>query len=807
MGSCGKCGILQITEMRMKKLLLIFVLLINIVQAQQPGFRLELTSQLGYQSELNDIWAYVAQDGTEYALVGTVTGLSIVSLQDPSNPIETHFVAGAATIWRDIKTFGDYAYVSNEGSNGLAIIDLSDLPNSVTFKDTVINGAETIHNLWIDEEGYLYAVGLDKTVANGGMLIMDLNSDPWNPELVGIYNDRYVHDVYVRNGLAYCAELRQGLTIVDVSEKSSPTAIGNVKYEGAFTHNTWLSDDSNVCFTTDEKNRAFVIAWDVSDPQNIKELDRIKSSLSAGLSLPHNVHVKDDFLVNSYYKDGIIVVDASRPTNLVTVGYYDTSPLSGSGTDGCWGAYPFLPSGLILASDIQLGLFVLSPSYGRAAHLEGKVIDASTGLPLEGVELSIPQDTSSTDEAGSFAMGSADTGTFQLIVNKHTYIPDTLEVSLQAGELTEVLIELAPQPLTSISLSITDERNGLPLEDARVTVLTPKKEIFTTYEAKENGIISIDSLPNDKYEIVAGLWGFRTGSSGLKILSSMDQSIISLKPGHYDDFLFDWGWQVVENSEEGNWERAIPSKTTIFDVVSLNPGFDYDQDFGPYAYVTGNQGETFEDDDVDKGSTSLISPPIDLNLYTDPVLEYRSWFVNYIAFSTVAGEQKGEASFSVFLSDAKDTLLAGFRDDVFGNSWKKSPSGVLIRDFFPFADSIQVIVKVENPDSLTVAEAGFDQFQIRDELSTSLQSELSEEKSILQMRFNRQDSEINLLINKKLGIAHSFEIYDLHGNFLTKIQLKPEEIQYNLTFSSSHGLYMGLLRKGKNIIETHKFIW
>ena len=80
--------------------------------------------------------------------------------------------------------------------------------------------------------------------------------------------------------------------------------------------------------------------------------------------IPHNTHVFGDYLVTSYYTSGVTIIDASDPFNLIEVAYYDTSPSSGGSFDGCWGAYPYLPSGLILATDQQEGLFVLHTPYG-----------------------------------------------------------------------------------------------------------------------------------------------------------------------------------------------------------------------------------------------------------------------------------------------------------------------------------------------------------------------------------------------------------------------------------------------------------
>ena len=216
-------------------------------------------------------------------------GLSIVSLEDPSQPEELFFLDGAVSDWRDIKTFKGYAYVSNEEGDGVMIVDLRQLPAIAPFKNEVIAGVRTIHNLWIDQEtGFLYMVGINNF--SGGMVICDLNDDPWNPRIIGVYDQNYVHDVYVRNNLAYAAEMDvRRLSIIDVSVPANPQILGATTYRNAFTHNTWLNDAGDVCFTTDETRDVFVRAWDVSDPSNIRPLDSIRSQLSNGTAIPHNV--------------------------------------------------------------------------------------------------------------------------------------------------------------------------------------------------------------------------------------------------------------------------------------------------------------------------------------------------------------------------------------------------------------------------------------------------------------------------------------------------------------------------------------
>jgi hypothetical protein len=76
----------------------------------------------------------------------------------------------------------------------------------------------------------------------------------------------------------------------------------------------------------------------------------------------HNGYVRDGYYYVSHYRRGVVVYDASNPNQLVEVAHFDnyvTPSTNIAGTDGAWGVYPFLPSGNVLVSDIENGLFVL----------------------------------------------------------------------------------------------------------------------------------------------------------------------------------------------------------------------------------------------------------------------------------------------------------------------------------------------------------------------------------------------------------------------------------------------------------------
>lgn len=444
----------------MKRTLFALALLVTQVQlSAQDSLNMVRLGQFTYGSDnLSDVWGY-EKDGREFALVGTHTGFSIVEVTNPAAPVQKQFIPGAISIWRDIKTWGHYAYVTHDSysgtSSGLLIVDLDSVDNPTAtswnwFGPIPVPGGgptnmSRAHNLYIDENGFCYLFGAD--VDAGGAIILNLNSNPTNPQPVGLYNLRYLHDGVVRGDTLWGSAVYNGtFDIVDVSVKANPVLMAAHSSPGFFTHNTWISDNNQVLFTTDEISNGYIGAFDVSNLSNITELDRIQTSLSSSV-IPHNTHVLGNFLVTSYYTSGVQIVDASQPDLLVEVGYYDTSPgFSGNGFNGCWGAYPYLPSGNILATDIEEGLSILGTNYPQASFLRGLVKDSVTQNPLINCNISLLTTSVSeiTNISGLFKTGGTLTGTYDMVITRIGYQTDTVQVTLTPGGVTQVEVALLP---------------------------------------------------------------------------------------------------------------------------------------------------------------------------------------------------------------------------------------------------------------------------------------------------------------------------------------------------------------------------
>ncbi len=481
----------------MKRYLLLFCLLLtSVLTKAQYNLTLKSTLSIGNNGYSN-IWGY-SQNNKEYALLGC-TGSStskdacaIINVTDPTQPVTLFKIKGARSTWREIRTWQHYAYITTENfdSNyvGVMIVDLQYLPDSIKTKQFTADGLiSNVHALHIDD-GYLYLYGADNSVSQSGALILNL-TDPWNPTVAGAYTNKYVHDGIVRNNKLYSGEIYGGnFSIVDVTNKSAPILLNSQVTPFAFTHNTWLSSNNNFLYTTDEKSNSYVAAYDVSNPLDIIEVDRYRHNNANG-SVPHNTYILNDslatghntdFLLTSYYTDGVTIVDAARPDNLVEVAHYDTSPNSGDGNSGAWGVYSYLPSGNILVSDMQLGLFTLQPNFQRACYLEGTVHNSISllAIPNATVTFTANGQTKNGKLTGAYKTGIVTQGIHEVKFSAPGFNDKTVSVNLVRGQVVIENVELTPlgfgvenNTINEIKVFPSIVKNELCIEQASINKL------------------------------------------------------------------------------------------------------------------------------------------------------------------------------------------------------------------------------------------------------------------------------------------------------------------------------------------------
>src|SRR5262245_20053560 len=77
-------------------------------------------------------------------------------------------------------------------------------------------------------------------------------------------------------------------------------------------------------------------------------------------AIDHNGYVKGSRFYFANYRRGFTILDVADPNDPHEIAFFDSYPGSDAAFfNGPWGVYPFLPSGTIVVSDIDRGLFIL----------------------------------------------------------------------------------------------------------------------------------------------------------------------------------------------------------------------------------------------------------------------------------------------------------------------------------------------------------------------------------------------------------------------------------------------------------------
>jgi len=324
-------------------------------------------------SKYNDIWGYTAPNGTEFALVGTWNGTSIVDIStEPQNPVSVGFIPGSYSTHRDIKAFGEYVYIGTEANRsdpyqeeytiipqGIQVVDMSDPYNPQLVNEW--DGVVQSHNIMSEDDAYLYVIGSnedDNAWGVADLIILDL-SDPENPVKVGEWNGDYLHDVCISGDILYGMGIYTGTAhAIDISDKTAPELI-TTWGEIPSSHACWVSEDGNSLFSASETAGGHILSWDVSELSNITFMNEWYPEFGEEWSV-HNIFYKNGYIFASHYAFGLQIVDVRNPYDMQIAGFYDTYPYSGAGLfDGAWGVFPYFNSNRIIVSDRSTGLFVV----------------------------------------------------------------------------------------------------------------------------------------------------------------------------------------------------------------------------------------------------------------------------------------------------------------------------------------------------------------------------------------------------------------------------------------------------------------
>lgn len=768
-----------------------FLLLTAMSSLAQDSLHITKIGQLAFPGHLADVQAYLAPNGAEYAIVTYSLGVSIVSLANPSQPFILHDIPGGSAINREAETFGQYAFVTSEANEGLRIIDLSGLPGSIAYKDTILDTITRSHTLYIsDSVLYLFF-----SSTNPGACLYSL-ADPWRPARIGTYTaGSNLHDGYVRDHIGYLCDFGAGtLKVVDFHDPSQPQDLGAVPTPMGVTHNAWLSDNGTICYVAEESAGAWVVAYDVSDPANITETDRIRPSYAAPDALPHNVKVKQDWLVTAHYTEGLHIVDAARPHNLVEVAYYDHSTMAPGNFAGSWGADPYLPSGLVLSSDMENGLIVLQPTYLRACYLEGRVTDAQTGLPILGATITVqasPWNTRS-DPAGNYALGTVTPGSYQAHYAKPGYRDSLLTVQLSNGVLSQIDVPLQPLAPVHVDVQVLESGSNLPLPGAALTFVRLADTLSSDFNTDAAGQLSTSQLTQGAYMAYTGHWGHATVALGPFTLYHDTALTVQLGIGYHDPFAVGLGWTASGTASSGAWVRARPQPTYALNNGLCNPAADLVGDPGDLCFVTGNSGGWPQDDDVDQGTVVLESPAMDLSHYDQPWLHISTWFCSRTYNGNLGGD-----SLWLELDNGNTTHVLRLRTNHLA-AW--------VADSFPLAgllpmtQNMRLRVRVKEKQFDRIVEAGIDGFRISGTVLAA-RPEPSDRHPGAALSISPNPAVGASTVVYALGVSgrHKearFEVTDLTGRIVYAQPLSAASGSFPLGLDLPAGVYLATLRVG-----------
>jgi hypothetical protein len=328
--------------------------------------------------------------------------LYAIDVSDPASPRITDSVMVDARIVNDVMATedGKFAVMTREQAsnrkNGIVILSLEDPahPKPISeFTETVSGG---VHSTYV-YRGYIYLTD----DATGSMRVIDIR-DPYHPRQVARWETppptagRQVHDIDVKDGLAYLSYWNDGLIVLDVGNgvkggsPDNPTFVSQFKYDlnalyreveavggpGFIrgTHTAWrqgryvyVADEVFPARASGQGVPGFGRAYGRMQVIDVSELTKPKSVawFEPKDGGTHNIWVAGDSLFLGDYQGGLRVLDVSGELKGDLgrqgreIGHVATGDKDGHipNVPGAWGA--IYRNGYIYVPDTNSGLWIL----------------------------------------------------------------------------------------------------------------------------------------------------------------------------------------------------------------------------------------------------------------------------------------------------------------------------------------------------------------------------------------------------------------------------------------------------------------
>ena len=265
------------------------------------------------------------------------------------------------------------------------------------------------------------------------------------------------------------------LRVWDHTDEKQAIELGSSSYPNAeYTHSGWWSEDKQYVIVHDELDEQ---THGLNTTLNIFDISSLSTPTLVGTwsgptrAIDHNGFVRGNRYYMSTYERGLTVLDITDPSAPVEAGFFDTYPVSdNAGFNGAWGVYPFLPSGNILVSDINSGLYII----------QDQTLENDTGnIAFEPRQYQVDEGQSISIVVTKTGNG-ASTVSYEILSGS----ADLEDIVLTSGELQWTNNDTAPQKIVlqtnndtldeiteSVFIRLFDPRNGATLVNPSITTV------------------------------------------------------------------------------------------------------------------------------------------------------------------------------------------------------------------------------------------------------------------------------------------------------------------------------------------------
>ncbi|WNG62169.1 hypothetical protein F0U59_51320 [Archangium gephyra] len=166
-------------------------------------------------------------------------------------------------------------------------------------------------------KGHAYVVSTIHQDKEGGLTVFDVSNKaaPVKVKTVQIPGDSYWNGVWAKGDALYVASSTKGVLVFDISAPADPKLIRNLPGGSTAINVHTVFVEGNRLYAASNSG---VLLFDVTTPLEPVELNRY----APYRGLPHDMFAKGDQLYVNYADRGYMVVDASNPNDLRTLGTF-----------------------------------------------------------------------------------------------------------------------------------------------------------------------------------------------------------------------------------------------------------------------------------------------------------------------------------------------------------------------------------------------------------------------------------------------------------------------------------------------------